>query len=1209
MQVDDALKLLDTVLPPGSLNTVKTLVFRESWEGKGYAAIAESTGYDADYIKISAAQLWKVLSQLLGEKVTKKNFRSLLARKFRASNSSPLIFSPHSSTPQPLHLTTRCDWSTAPDVSAFLGRTEELKQIRTWIGSENCRLITLLGIGGIGKTSLATKVACDLQGEMDYIIWRSLRNAPPLEKLLTDIVAFLTDQMIVDGSMDTLLEELRSHRCLLILDNTETLLKPGLVKYYRPGYEDYGNLFRIIGETQHQSCLLLTSREKPPEIAILEGTEPRVKTQLLQGSLEVALSLIQSKDLTGSLAEQQVLCQQYSCIPLALKIVVTSIQDLFAGQITDFLQADTANFNSIRYLLDQHWQRLSAPEQTILRWLAINRTWTLVEDLHKEIVPAIDRTQLLEALESLTRRALIEQHGSHYFLQSVVLEYITDNLVSQVFQELITYESESGPTLLSQYALLKTTVEDYIGATQTRLILKPIAILLQQTLATPERLRCYLQAFLNRLQQINKAGLAIIQGSESENAGNRETASNFFLNSWIVGAGYAAGNILNLAIELGLDLTEFDLSCLTIRHADLRETLLHRVNFAHAHFDSIVFSQNFGSMMAVTYSPNGEFVAMADTVGHIRIWRTVDGQLHQDIQASQTWIWSLTYSPDGRYLASADDTAQAKIWDTTTGHCLKALDLPETIHIIFKIAFSPDGQTLAIGGDHLALVLYSLATEEMRLLEGHQQSITSLAFSPSQPFLVSSSHDHTVRLWDWNTGDVLQIWDEHQNMVRTVAFSPDGNWLASGGDDCTIRLWQIESNQCLGVFEGHHKAISAICISPDGKSLISGSDDSTVRHWDVRTGQCLKTLQGHEGAILAIALSPDGNTLISSSFNRRVQIWDLHSGNRLHMAIGYTDQSYGLTFSPDGQVLAAGSSNSLVRLWNWQTATCAKTLQGHHDWVWHTAWSPDGQYLATCGCDHSARVWLASSGRCIKTLNDHSNVSMGVAWHPDGHLLATTGLDSKIRLWEWPSGQCQRIMTIPQAWIGAICWEPTGNYLISGSSDHLIRVWDPKTGSVMQCLTGHQGLVVSVLYMSDRQLIVSASLDGTVKVWDVTQGCCLQTLEHAGQALAIAVSSDGRLLASGGGDTTIYLWDTTTWDCVRTITGYTVDVFGLAFHPQHPILASSSNDGTIHLWDIANDTRLSTLNGQRPYEGMDITGVTGLTEAERTSLISLGAIA
>ncbi|NEQ53062.1 MAG: hypothetical protein F6K11_23470, partial [Leptolyngbya sp. SIO3F4] len=296
MQVEDALKRLDTLLPPGALNTVKTLVFREAWEDKSYAEIAEAADYDTDYVKIAAAQLWKALSKALDEKVTKKNFRSILRQKFWTPglDSSPPLASPSSQSSISSSSTTY-SWSSAPDVSTFFGRTEECEMLQRCILSENCHLIAVLGMGGIGKTSLATKVARDLQGEMNYIFWRSLRNALPLDKLLTDMVAFLTDQTVLDGSLDGLLEQLRSHRCLIILDNAETLFQPGLTGHYRPGYEGYGELFRTLGETAHQSCLLLTSREKPPEIAALEGIELGVKTHQLQGSIDVAMALIQAK--------------------------------------------------------------------------------------------------------------------------------------------------------------------------------------------------------------------------------------------------------------------------------------------------------------------------------------------------------------------------------------------------------------------------------------------------------------------------------------------------------------------------------------------------------------------------------------------------------------------------------------------------------------------------------------------------------------------------------------------------------------------------------------------------------------------------------------------------------------------------------------------------------------------------------------------------
>lgn len=1240
MQVEEALKILDVLLPPGSLNTVKTLVFREAWDNKKYGAIAESAGYDANYIKTVAAQLWKALSQVLGEKVTKKNFRSILRQKFWApeSNSPQIAHQAYPnvsfqaaavsapvppSAPAPQHSEqglllkqnqlavreSRCDWSAAPDISTFFGRAEEAQQLQQWILSGDCRLVAVLGMGGIGKTSFAIKVAHDLRGKVDYIFWRSLRNAPPLDHLLGDMVAFLTDQSVMDGAVDMLMQRLRSHRCLLILDNVETLLQSGLTGRYRPGYEGYGELFQVLGETPHQSCLLLTSREKPPEVAALEGMALNVKTQPLQGSLEVALPLIQTKRLVGSSADQQKLCEQYSCSPLALKMVTTSIQELCNGQITEFLQTGITNFNGIRQILDQQWQRLSPQEQTILRWLAVNRTWTSVVELHQDIVPAISRGQLLEALEALTWRSLIEQYGSRYYLQPVVLEYVTDKLISEIFQELVSNEIDSAVSPLSQYALLKATTPDYIRTTQTRLILAPIAGLLQRTLSTPTRLKEHLQALLNHFQQNAPMGLRPNRTSEHHADEDLPAGERSPANSSVRNGGYGAGNILNLAIQLGLDLTDFDCSHLTVRQADLRKAQLHRVNFAHTHFSETRFKQNFGVITTLAYSPNGDFIATAGTNGQIWIWRTADHQLHQCLQGSQVWICSLAYSPDGRYLASAELIPCLKIWDVTTGQCFKVLHLPESFHINVTVAFSPDGKTLAIGSSHPDILLYDLTTEQMQMLTGHQQSITAVTFSPDQRFLASSSQDHTVRLWEMATGNSIQVWHAHRATVHTVDFSPDGTWLASGGDDCTARCWHIQTGRCLALLQGHQAAIRTVCISPDGRTCITGSEDSTIRHWHMSDGQCLKKLQGHGGAIWEIALSPDGNTLVSSSLDRQIRIWALNSGHRLQTSMGYADYTHGLAFSPDGKTLAAGSSTSQVRLWDWAGETCTQTLQGHLNWVWTTTWHPSGQFLASAGVDHFVKVWHVPSGNCVATLTGYKNSLMDMAWHPNGHWLATTAQDNTIRLWDWRTGRCQQLMTIPNGWSWGVCWAPAGNYLASGSTDHVIRLWNYKTGNISKYLIGHQGGVTTILWTPDGRFLVSASYDGTVKIWDVAQGQCLHTLRHdTGQVFVVTFSADGQYLASGGSDAKIYLWDSATWERIQTITSHEAEIFGLSFHPTLPILASSSHDETICLWDIANNTRLIRLKGKRPYEEANITGVTGLSDFEKASLLTLGAI-
>lgn len=388
----------------------------------------------------------------------------------------------------------RCYWGEAVDVSVFYGRTAELATLEQWLVQDRCRLVALLGMGGIGKTALAVKLAEQIKDQFEYLIWRSLRNTPACEDIIAEILLFLADEQetnlpeTFNARVSQLMEYLRKYRCLLVLDNTESILRSRVnvdalnavaciaplidrAGNYREGYEGYGEFLRRVGEERHQSCLLLTSREKPKEIALLEGKTLPIRSFSVTGLQEVeGQYILKAKGLSEAEDKSRNLIHCYGGNPLALKIVATTIQELFDGNVAEFLAHNTAVFGDIRELLDQQFERLSALEKQVMYWLAINREPLSYLELQDDLAK-IPKSKLLETLESLERRSLIGQNSAKFTQQPVVIEYVTEKLIEQICEE----KTVEKVTSVIECAILKAHAKGYLKETYLRSFLNSIA--------------------------------------------------------------------------------------------------------------------------------------------------------------------------------------------------------------------------------------------------------------------------------------------------------------------------------------------------------------------------------------------------------------------------------------------------------------------------------------------------------------------------------------------------------------------------------------------------------------------------------------------------------------------------------------------------------------------------------------------------------------
>ncbi|TAG98131.1 MAG: NACHT domain-containing protein [Oscillatoriales cyanobacterium] len=462
MDFEEMLKLVDTAVfaeTERHLSDPEVTILRGACLGMTYEQMAESSQYKMNYLMRDVGpKFWKLLSEIFREEVSKTNFRAALERHLRSPSRqmSPQTISPqtpllsdsaliYGESPQsPL-----VDWGEAPDIFKFCGRTQQISELTEWIIAEHCRLVVLSGVGGIGKTTLSVKLAQQLQGEFDCVIWRSLRQAPTIANLLTYLMQFFERSPQINLSVDVderisqLIEKLRHSKCLIVLDGLETILEPTkLAGHYREGYEKYGELIQRIAEQQHQSCLVIVTREVPEAIELLVGDRAPVRALKLAGLNETeARDIFQSQDLSDENKWTE-LIKIYQGNPLELKLVAPAIRELFSGKVSDFLKRQTFVFGGIKALLNDQFERLEGLEKAIMYWLAIEASPVSLEQLADYLLFPVSESEILEALSSLLRRELIDKKArsgqTEFVLHQVLMQYVTEQLTNQVCKEIFS---------------------------------------------------------------------------------------------------------------------------------------------------------------------------------------------------------------------------------------------------------------------------------------------------------------------------------------------------------------------------------------------------------------------------------------------------------------------------------------------------------------------------------------------------------------------------------------------------------------------------------------------------------------------------------------------------------------------------------------------------------------------------------------------------
>ncbi|AFY57183.1 NB-ARC domain-containing protein [Rivularia sp. PCC 7116] len=322
------------------------------------------------------------------------------------------------------------NYSNIPDISNFYGRSEELRLLENKIILDRAKVVALFGMLGVGKTATAIKFAHTVKHRFEFVIWKSLRQASTLEEILVSILRKFAGKnkdnnrlpTSLGALIDLLLEKLENHRCLLILDGLETV-----TDQHHEESTAYSDFLQILLENKHQSTVIVTSREKHSRIGILEhiGLQS-IKLNSLQLN-DVKQIFDRRGSYLGSREDWCNLVKYYGGNPLALKMAANLIHKYFLGNITQYLEDLMANrfiLSDFQNLLIEEFKNLSASEKSVMQKLASYSHEVSLSQLNQDLRDSKVKPYLLDILDSLSCRALIEQHKAYFKLQPFVAECI-----------------------------------------------------------------------------------------------------------------------------------------------------------------------------------------------------------------------------------------------------------------------------------------------------------------------------------------------------------------------------------------------------------------------------------------------------------------------------------------------------------------------------------------------------------------------------------------------------------------------------------------------------------------------------------------------------------------------------------------------------------------------------------------------------------------